>query len=267
MQLSIQILVGLIAAFHLYVLWIEMFAWLSRGPKVFKSIPKELFPPTKVLAANQGLYNGFLAAGLIWSLFICNPHWQNEIRLFFLSCVALAGIYGGLTAGKRIFFVQAVPALVGIGLVCLIYFHVPSKQVVQKENKLEYYYINVKDNKKTFVTEEERFRLEDIGTLLKESYILVGGKQIGVRLYTNRFKAPIDGDDNRGYIEGIGFVYGHAITWMNAGVLRSNNDSINEIITKGLGRLLMMEDQLYLEEYYEHGRGKKEYIEFKTSEN
>lgn len=263
MQLFIHILVGLIAVFHLYVLWIEMFAWLSRGPKVFKSIPKELFPPTKVLAANQGLYNGFLAAGLIWSLFICEPIWQNEIRLFFLSCVALAGIYGGMTAGKRIFFVQAGPALVGIGLVCLIDFQVLSKQVVKKENQLEYYYINVKDNVKTVVTEEERFRLEDIDTMLKKSYILVGGKQVTVRLYTNRFKAPIDGDHNVGFVEGIGIIYGHSITWMNAGVLRSNNDSINEIITKGLGRLLMLKDQLYQEEYYEYGRGKSEFIDFK----
>ena len=114
MQLSIQILVGLIAVFHLYVLWVEMFAWLSRGPKVFKSIPKELFPPTKVLAANQGLYNGFLAAGLIWSLLIGEAIWSKNVALFFLGCVLVAGIYGALTASKRIFLVQAVPAILGL---------------------------------------------------------------------------------------------------------------------------------------------------------
>jgi len=68
------------------------------------------------LAANQGLYNGFLAAGLIWSLLIENHEWQFNVALFFLGCVAIAGIYGAITASKKIFTVQALPALIGIGL-------------------------------------------------------------------------------------------------------------------------------------------------------
>ena len=73
-----------------------------------------MFKPTKVLAANQGLYNGFLAAGLIWTFFITNPHWKTNIAIFFLSCVAVAGVYGGVTASKKIFFVQALPALAAL---------------------------------------------------------------------------------------------------------------------------------------------------------
>jgi len=97
-----------------------MFAWETKGRKIFKQFPKDLFPVTKTLAANQGLYNGFLAAGLIWSYFIKTPEWQTNIALFFLGCVAVAGIFGALTASKKIFFVQALPAIIGIILI-LIY--------------------------------------------------------------------------------------------------------------------------------------------------
>ena len=114
MTLIINILIGLVAFLHLYFLWFEMFAWTTRGPKIFRSFPKDLFEPTKALAANQGLYNGFLSAGLIWSFFIENPVWKTNVALFFLICVAVAGIYGALTASKKIFFVQALPALVAI---------------------------------------------------------------------------------------------------------------------------------------------------------
>ena len=91
-----------------------MFVWTTTGKKVFKTLPEHLFEPTKTLAANQGLYNGFLAAGLIWSLLICDATWSKNVALFFLGCVLVAGIYGALTASKRIFFVQAVPAILGI---------------------------------------------------------------------------------------------------------------------------------------------------------
>ena len=93
-----------------------MFAWTTRGPKVFRSFPKDLFEPTKALAANQGLYNGFLAAGLIWTFFISNEIWQTNVALFFLACVLVAGLYGAFTAEKKIFFVQALPALMAITL-------------------------------------------------------------------------------------------------------------------------------------------------------
>lgn len=117
MEIAIKIIIGLIALIHLYILWFEMFAWETRGRKVFRNFPAELFTPTKVLAANQGLYNGFLAAGLCWTFFISNVEWRNNIALFFLSCVAVAGIYGTFTASKKIFFVQALPALMAIFLI------------------------------------------------------------------------------------------------------------------------------------------------------
>lgn len=76
-----------------------------------------MFEPTKSLAANQGLYNGFLAAGLIWTFFIQDPFWNANISIFFLSCVTIAGIYGALTADKKIFVVQALPALIALLLI------------------------------------------------------------------------------------------------------------------------------------------------------
>ncbi|MEP6796276.1 MAG: DUF1304 domain-containing protein [Saprospiraceae bacterium] len=114
MAIISNILVGLVALIHLYIVWLEMFAWTTRGRKVFKNFPTDLFEPTKALAANQGLYNGFLAAGLIWSFFISDPIWKDYVRLFFLSCVAIAGIYGALTADKKILIVQTIPAVLAI---------------------------------------------------------------------------------------------------------------------------------------------------------
>jgi putative membrane protein len=119
MLLIIKILIGLCAVEHLYILWLEMFAWTTRGPKTFRSLPAHLFPPTKTLAANQGLYNGFLAAGLAWSLFITDAAWSMNIACFFLACIAVAGVYGALTASKRIFFVQAAPALLTLLLIVI----------------------------------------------------------------------------------------------------------------------------------------------------
>lgn len=113
------LLIALIAALHLYILALEMFMWTTRGPKVFKSIPKQLFEPTKTLAANQGLYNGFLSAGLIWSLCIADAVWSVNIALFFLGCVATAGLYGAFTAQRSIFFIQTLPSLLAILLLLL----------------------------------------------------------------------------------------------------------------------------------------------------
>ena len=109
-----KIFIAVVAIEHIYILWLEMFAWTTRGRKVFRSIPQELFEPTKVFAANQGLYNGFLAAGLIWSLLISDPEWSKNIALFFLGCVTVAGIYGAISAQKSIFYVQALPAIIAI---------------------------------------------------------------------------------------------------------------------------------------------------------
>ncbi|SHI41233.1 DUF1304 domain-containing protein [Pseudozobellia thermophila] len=108
------ILIGLVALLHLYFMWFEMFAWTTKGRKIFKKFPPEVFEPTKPMAANQGLYNGFLAAGLIWTYFITDPVWKTNIAIFFLACVSVAGIYGALTADKKILFVQAFPALIAL---------------------------------------------------------------------------------------------------------------------------------------------------------
>jgi len=121
MPVLAQLLVALVALEHIYILWLEMFAWESRGKKVFKgALKEEYFAPTKVLAANQGLYNGFLAAGLIWALLIADPLWSGKVALFFLACVVVAGVYGAATASRKIFFVQAVPALLAVAALLLL---------------------------------------------------------------------------------------------------------------------------------------------------
>ena len=92
MALVATILIAVIAILHIYILWFEMFAWESRGPKIFASFDPDMLPKTKAMAANQGLYNGFLAAGLIWSLLISDPVWSQNVALFLLACVFVAGI-------------------------------------------------------------------------------------------------------------------------------------------------------------------------------
>lgn len=113
-QTIAQILILVIAGLHLYFMYFEMFAWTTLGRKIFRQLPSDIFEPTKSMAANQGLYNGFLAAGLIWSLLIQDPIWSVNIALFFLACVAVAGIYGALTVSKKILYIQALPALAAI---------------------------------------------------------------------------------------------------------------------------------------------------------
>jgi putative membrane protein len=113
MKIISQILIAIVAIEHLYFLWLEMFAWETKGKKIFKgSMAPDLFTPTKGLAANQGLYNGFLSAGLVWTFFIDDPAWEINIAVFFLSCVIIAGCYGAVSASKKIFFVQALPAII-----------------------------------------------------------------------------------------------------------------------------------------------------------
>lgn len=115
-----KIFTALVAIEHIYILWMEMFAWETVGKKTFKNaLPDELFKPTKGLAANQGLYNGFLAAGLIWSFVISDPIWQKNVAVFFLSCVVVAGLYGAFSASKKIFYTQALPAILALGLVLM----------------------------------------------------------------------------------------------------------------------------------------------------
>lgn len=105
-----SILTGLVALLHIYILVLEMFLWeTDRARKAFGTTP-DFARQTKVLAANQGLYNGFLAAGLIWGVVLGEA--GDPIKLFFLGCVAIAGLYGGLTASRRIILIQTVPAAI-----------------------------------------------------------------------------------------------------------------------------------------------------------
>jgi putative membrane protein len=120
MEVVAKILTGLVAAEHLYIMYMEMFAWETMGKKAFKgALPADLFTPTKGLAANQGLYNGFLAAGLVWSFLISDPVWAQHIAVFFLGCVVVAGLYAAATASRKIFFVQALPAIAALAAVLL----------------------------------------------------------------------------------------------------------------------------------------------------
>ncbi len=114
MHIALKVLVLLIALEHLFILWIEMFAWTTKGQKIVKDADPSFMEQTKSMAANQGLYNGFLSAGLIWSLFITDNVWSYNIAFFFLGCVVVAGTYGALSASKSIFFKQALPALLVI---------------------------------------------------------------------------------------------------------------------------------------------------------
>lgn len=119
MKLLAEILIGIVALEHIYILWLEMFAWTTQGRKTFRSFPPDLFEKTKSLAANQGLYNGFLAAGLIWSLLIQDAVWQTNVACFFLGCVVVAGVFGAVTAQRSIFFVQALPAIIALAITLL----------------------------------------------------------------------------------------------------------------------------------------------------
>ncbi len=113
-------LILLVAVEHLYILWIEMFAWETAGKKAFGgSLPDHLFAPTRKLAANQGLYNGFLAAGLIWSVLIGDAAWSQHVAVFFLCCVITAAVYGAATASRKILFVQGLPAIVALAVLLL----------------------------------------------------------------------------------------------------------------------------------------------------
>jgi len=119
LSIAARIVIALIAILHIYIAWFEIFAWTSRGPIVFSNFPKDLFEPTKVLAANQGLYNGFLAAGLVWALCIKDLLWHRRVASCFLLMVCIAGVFGAITASPKIVFVQSVPALVGLALLLL----------------------------------------------------------------------------------------------------------------------------------------------------
>jgi putative membrane protein len=115
-----MVLVGLVALLHIYIMLLEVLWWdTPRGQKAFGLTP-EFSRATKVLAINQGVYNGFLAAGLIWGLVHPDPGFGWQIQLFFLACVAVAGIVGAVTSSRKILFIQTVPAVIAIIAVWLV---------------------------------------------------------------------------------------------------------------------------------------------------
>ena len=115
MSTAANIAIGLVALLHAYFLVLEMFLWNKPfGRRVFKLTP-EFAAASKGLAANQGLYNGFLVAGLVWGLAMGAPGIQ--VKVFFLSCVVVAGVFGGATVNRNILFVQAVPGIIALALV------------------------------------------------------------------------------------------------------------------------------------------------------
>jgi putative membrane protein len=118
MDVAAWIAVAAVAALHLYILVLEMFLWRTeRGRRAFGTTP-EFAEASAPMAANQGLYNGFLAAGLIWGLIASDPT-GYAARIFFLSCVMVAGLYGAITVNRRILLIQTVPAGVALLLVLL----------------------------------------------------------------------------------------------------------------------------------------------------
>ncbi|MCW5713751.1 MAG: DUF1304 domain-containing protein [Bauldia sp.] len=119
MTLAANILVGLIALLHVYILVLEMFLWTRPpGLRAFGLTLRQA-RASATLAANQGLYNGFLAAGLVWGLVESRPDVAVAVKVFFLGCVIVAGVYGGATVGLRIALIQAAPAAIALALLLL----------------------------------------------------------------------------------------------------------------------------------------------------
>ena len=116
MSMIAHVLIVVVALLHMYFLVLEMFLWTKPlGLKTFRNSPEKA-EITRVLAANQGLYNGFLAAGLLWAAFTG----RTDVALFFLGCVVVAALYGAYSVNKRIFFVQGVPALAAIAALLFV---------------------------------------------------------------------------------------------------------------------------------------------------
>ena len=112
-----NVLVGLVALIHAYIVYLEMVLWdTPRGHKAFGLTP-EFATASKVLAANQGLYNGFLAAGLVWGLYLGGAGFQ--VKTFFLICIVVAGLYGAATANRKILYIQVLPAALALAALWL----------------------------------------------------------------------------------------------------------------------------------------------------
>jgi len=114
MTTAANIAIGLLALLHAYFLVLEMFLWDKPfGRRVFKTTP-EFAAASKTLAANQGLYNGFLAAGLVWGLALGAA--GMDVKIFFVCCVIVAGVFGAVTVSRNILFVQALPGIIALAL-------------------------------------------------------------------------------------------------------------------------------------------------------
>ena len=116
MEILANVLVGLVAALHVYILVMEMFLWQKKPGMSFHGFDPEMARATAAMAANQGLYNGFLAAGLVWGLVAGDPT-GFRAQVFFLLCVIVAGVYGALSSSRKILFVQGLPGVVALALV------------------------------------------------------------------------------------------------------------------------------------------------------
>lgn len=119
MRIAALILIALIAALHSYIAYFEMFAWETTGPRVFATFPADLFGQTTAMAANQGIYNAFLAAGLFWALTIGDQTWQRKIASCFLLFVIVAGVVGALTITSKTLMIQTAPATLALVLLWL----------------------------------------------------------------------------------------------------------------------------------------------------
>ncbi len=118
MSVMTKIVIIIIALEHVYFLYLEMFAWTKPATRKIFALTESDATTTRRMAANQGLYNGFLAAGLFWALF-ASPELSNQLILFFAGCIAIAGIFGAFSVSKKIFFVQSCPALLAIAAALL----------------------------------------------------------------------------------------------------------------------------------------------------
>ena len=117
MSVAANVVIALIALLHVWFLVLEMFLWTKPAGRRAFGLTAEFAEQSKALAANQGLYNGFLAAGLVWGLSLGSSGFS--VKLFFLGCVLVAGIFGGLTASRKILWIQALPAAIGLALMLL----------------------------------------------------------------------------------------------------------------------------------------------------
>jgi putative membrane protein len=120
------VFIALIAVLHFYIAWFEIFSWTTRGPKVFTDFPSELFEQTVQMAANQGIYNAFLAVGLTWALLIKDRDWQVNVATCFLLFVATAGVFGAITVTTKTLLIQTFPALIALSL--LLFSHRATSQ-------------------------------------------------------------------------------------------------------------------------------------------